>query len=498
MAGGPVLLSNTRSRCAWVRGLSVCAGRWFLLLFCGGAMCRSLDELRQSILEFAAGFDPRSISVARAGELVGVFARLEASFGSLKALAAARAAEGDEWKVEGYRSPADRLARQVGVSTAGARRALETGRRLSEQPEVARAALAGRLSLDQSALVASGVAANPAKADDLLGAAGELSVPELAERVAQVKADRVDLEARRRQIHARRSLRRWRDTEGAWHARLYGNPEDGIGLWRALDPIRRHLIRRRRGQRANEALEALDFDALMTLAGIAAGDENELSLADVRALGLFPQLEAMPAAAGGPSPPGDLFSAANEPPPGPESGPPAVSPAGKLKLAGAPARVMVRVDLDTLLRGVPIEGELCEIAGVGPVPVSVIEELLAHGNTFVVGVLTKHQQVVGVYHHRRRPNPYQRSALEFLYPTCAVKGCNTTTGLQSDHRKDWAKTHYTVFDLMDQLCAHHHKLKTQQNWALVQGTGKRDFVPPHDPRHPKHQTPKRDAIAQPP
>jgi hypothetical protein len=155
-------------------------------------------------------------------------------------------------------------------------------------------------------------------------------------------------------------------------------------------------------------------------------------------------------------------------------------------LAGSPARVLIRVDLDTLLRGVAAEGELCEIIGYGPIPVSVVEELAANGNAFVVGVLTRSQQIQGVFHYRRRPNAYQRSALDFLYPSCAVRGCSAWAGLQSDHREDWVKSKFTVFDLLDRLCPHHHRLKTIHGWGLIEGTGKRDFVPPHDPRHPHH------------
>jgi hypothetical protein len=193
---------------------------------------------------------------------------------------------------------------------------------------------------------------------------------------------------------------------------------------------------------------------------------------------------------------------------------------------------MIRVDLDTLLGGVPTEGELCEIIGFGPIPVSVVEELIANDNTFIVGVLTRSHQIQGVFHQRRHPNAHQKSALDFLYPACAASarrrigktktrrrrfsmpgncrhhhvnlarqgsaaasssfklscgghwGCSARAGLQSDHRLDWIKSRFTVFDLLDRLCPHHHKLKTNNNWALVEGTGKRDFVPPGDPRHP--------------
>jgi hypothetical protein len=46
--------------------------------------------------------------------------------------------------------------------------------------------------------------------------------------------------------------------------------------------------------------------------------------------------------------------------------------------------------------------------------------------------------------------------------------------------------HVTVFELLDRLCKMHHDLKTYQGWGLVEGKGKRAFVAPEDPRHPRH------------
>jgi hypothetical protein len=114
---------------------------------------------------------------------------------------------------------------------------------------------------------------------------------------------------------------------------------------------------------------------------------------------------------------------------------------------------------------------------------------MASGQGRLAAVLTKGRELRGVYLDRRHPNEYQKTALDFLYPVCAVKGCNTRAGLQADHRVDWAKTHYTVIDLLDHLCWHHHNLKTTEGWALVDGHGKRDFVPPTDPRHPRRLRP---------
>jgi len=102
----------------------------------------------------------------------------------------------------------------------------------------------------------------------------------------------------------------------------------------------------------------------------------------------------------------------------------------------------------------------------------------------VTAVLTRGKAVAGVAHLGRQVTAHQRSALEWLYPACAVEGCPAQAHLHIDHRVDWARTHYTLLDLLDRLCRHHHDLKTRSGWELVAGTGRRALVPPSDPRHP--------------
>jgi hypothetical protein len=115
----------------------------------------------------------------------------------------------------------------------------------------------------------------------------------------------------------------------------------------------------------------------------------------------------------------------------------------------------------------------------------VVEELLAQGDTFLAAIITRGQAVTGVAHLGRRPTAAQQSALQWLYPLCAVEGCSALAR-EIDHREDWAETHRTVIDSLDGFCCHHHDLKTYEDWALVEGRGKRAFVPPDDPRHPKN------------
>jgi hypothetical protein len=166
----------------------------------------------------------------------------------------------------------------------------------------------------------------------------------------------------------------------------------------------------------------------------------------------------------------------------------------KRRRRGAAVKLLLRVDWDTFLRGVALAGETCELAGFGPVPMAAVHELLDLGNPFVAAIMTKGKEVVGVAHLGRQPTAHQRSALEWLYPTCAALGCTKQAHLQIDHRHDWSDTHYTMFDLLDRLCHHHHNQKTRDNWSLVEGTGKRAFVPPTDPRHPRNRNHESAAI----
>jgi hypothetical protein len=133
-----------------------------------------------------------------------------------------------------------------------------------------------------------------------------------------------------------------------------------------------------------------------------------------------------------------------------------------------------------------VEGdEVCEIAGLGPIPVRVARQLL--GDSVLKLVLTKGVEVQNVTHLARGPTVAQKIALWWQTPQCTELDCTRTQRIEFDHREAWTKTHHTRLDEGDGLCGHHHDLKTYFGWALVAGTGKRPMVPPDDPRHPKNK-----------
>jgi hypothetical protein len=432
-------------------------------------MCDRLPALRKALEEWAGGFDPALVSVGQAEIVVRDASVVEAIASNLKALAAARAASSSaQSRKDGSRSAAHDLARRTGTSVSAAQSAINTGERLSRQPEVSVAARSGALSLAQASLISDAVDADPSSGPHLLEVAKRGSLFELAAECGRIKAQaEPDPEAHRRAIHERRRLRTWSDTEGAWHISGQGPTDSGAQVDAAISSLREAIFNEARLEGRREHPDAYAFDALVCLA------EDYCSA------------EPAPAGAGA-TPAGEPHPGQAETHPGAGESHPFRRRRPPRSRRGAQVKLFVRVDLDAYLRGAATDGETCEIAGYGPVPVSVVYDLMQKGDPLVVGVLTKAKEVVGIAHLGRYPTAHQKSALEWLYPTCAAEGCSDRMHLENDHREDWHRTHFTVFDLMDRLCRFHHRLKTNEGWNLIDGVGKRAFVAPADPRHPKN------------
>ena len=397
-------------------------------------MCETLVELCESVRRYAVAFDATALGGVEAESVVAAAGAIERMAATVKGLAAARSADEGIWKVSGDRSAAHHLARITGTSVGRAGETLDTARRLLGQPAAAAAARCGELSADQAAAIARAASADPGAESRLVELARTCSLGELREECGRVRAGaEPDPEGRRRSIHDGRFLRARTDAEGAWHVHMRDNPEVGAEIMAALEPIRDRLFKTARAEGRHEPVEAYAADALTELArGGASANGTK----------------------------------------------------GRSR-----AKVIARVDLLALLRGRPLDGEVCELAGFGPVAPSAIRDLIETGDPFLAAVVTKGEQVVGVAHLGRRASAGQQTALEWLYPTCAVQGCGARAFLENDHRVDWAASHRTVLDLLDRLCSHHHDRKTIDNWALVAGHGKRAFVPPEDRRHPRHAPP---------
>ena len=196
-------------------------------------------------------------------ELVALGERIERTGRTLKAMAAAKVAESVVWQGEGDRSAEDWLARTTGTTRAEAARELETGQQLAALPEVAKAAVAGELSVKQTEAIAGAAAVDPSRAP--VGCSTRARSKGLRELQNECRATRTnadpDPEATRARIHAKRSYRHWVDPDGTGHIHLSG-PSDTIAR---IDNAVRHrcdrLFREARKEGRREPGDAYAFDA---------------------------------------------------------------------------------------------------------------------------------------------------------------------------------------------------------------------------------------------
>jgi hypothetical protein len=403
-------------------------------------MCKALSEFEQALSGFAAGFEVRALAPSDLAAALRSAGRIEKVAATLASLVAARMASTGPANLAGRQAERD-LAAAAGTSVGDAHRAIEAAKDMAHQPELLAAAVSGGLSRQQANLISEAAALDPGAAPALVEKAARLGLAELQEECARARAAHLDLEGRRRASHAARALRSYTDASGTWHLHAQGRPEDGAKVMAAVNQKATAAFEAARRQGRRERPEAYAFDGLVAL---AEGDCPGAQTSERRSAGGPHQSRLRPS-------------------------------------------FMARADLGALLRGYPTEGEVCEIAGFGPISTQAALDLLDSEDPFLKAIVTDGQRVTGVAHLGRRPNAYQRSALDWLYPTCAAEGCGTRAEfLQSDHREDWARSHFTAFDLLDRLCRLHHALKTLHGWALVTGRGKRAFVPPEHPGHPRY------------
>ena len=388
-----------------------------------------LAELREAICGYVRNLDASALTGTEALRGLREISQIENAAATAKALFAARLAETQVHRGAGAKSAADLIAGETGTTVGAARDQIETGKRLEDQPALNVAARSGEVSAQQASTIADAAAADPTAEKTLLNKVRSgASLPELRDEAAKIKANALpDREARRKKIHDARFLRSWTDPEGGWNLKMRDNPEVGAQIMARLDEITDDIFNERRREGVRERREAYAADALLRL---ATGEAQ------------------------------------------------ASTSSGK-------AKVIFRVDWAAWLRGWPQKGEVMDLVGFGPVAASAIDEAIEAGG-FVAAVITKGERLTGVAHLGRAPTAKQQSGLEWLYPTCAAAGCSAVARLQRDHRIDWAHTKITMLDWLDLLCAYHHGLKTTKGWMLVEGHGKRPFVPPDDPRHPSN------------
>ncbi len=427
-----------------------------------GLKVRHVQDLEKVLRSQVGRLVPGDVPLGDAPALWEAFDAIERSAAAAKTLLAERVGESRAWARSGDQSPQEYLARQSGSSVGAARSALETSKRLRALPATEAAVRRGELSREQAQTIADAAAVNPAAERSLLEAAKSSTLVDLRQEANRAKAaGDPDPEATHRRIHRQRCLRRFTDAEGAWNLQGRGTADAGAAFNAALDPIIDEMFRAARREGRHESRDAYAFDAVMELVRRARGPAH-------RDAGLVRSPRS-----------GD--DRASDHPAGADSGPDPRIPAECTRAPNPSFLALLRVDLQALVRGRAEGDELCEIRGVGPVPARVARNLL--GNAILELVLTRGVDVANVTHLGRGPTEAQRIALLWNTPACTNSLCSHTLQIQHDHRTPWVEVHETTLHNIDRLCGPCHKRKTHDGWALVEGKGRRPFVPPDDPRH---------------
>ena len=465
-----------------------------------------LATARSGLASVVAGLDPARLTGADAIGLYESLVAVERLVVAGKTLLAPRIEASGVWRDGGHRSAAVMLASLEGVATGQAQSTLSNGQRLGQLPGTEAALRTGVLSGPKvTELTGAGILA-PQREHELLAGAGEAPLGAVRERCRRSRATSgtEDPRATVVRIRAARHFSSWTDAEGAFCYQGRDTLDRGAQILSHLNRVAHRLRRTRRaaGDEQDSPERAVRADAFYALITARHPDSGAP---------LWPRSTSASGPASGPGP------GATDDDPGVEvttsedagdattsgedsghatsgrtttgrattghattseaTGQATATTGGRppedpsLLIDGPPTcSVMVRVDLDALLRG-HVEGdECCEIDNQGPIPVAMARDLA--NDSFLRVVFHQAGDIRAVHHLGRTINQQLRTALVFRDRTCVVPGCGTSFGLEIDHIVPFAEGGPTTLDNLALLCHHHHFLKTYEGWVLSnEGTG---------------------------
>ncbi len=405
---------------------------------------RQVGAAEEAVRAAVAAIDPDDIPASEAVRLFERLDRIVRSATAGRTLLARRVDDSGVWQRKGHRSAAEHVAAVTGTSLGAAKGEVETSKALRDLPKTRRKMIDGSISPQQGSLIAGAAKVNPQAERALLERAGTANLQELRDDALRAKAaaDQTPAATHAR-LHRERRLTRFTDAEGARHLNLVGPVDEVSVIEGEIDRRLTQVIREQPAGQPVECRDALAFDA-------AAAMAKRSEAAD------------QPAAASA----GD----------------------GARKATRPQHLALLRLDVEALWRGYVDGEELCEVTGLGPIPVEAARRLL--GDAVLKLIITKGDAVAHVTSLTRGPTQAMRYALLWTSPTCTAEGCSRTI-VEHDHRTgvEYKDTRHTRLDELDRVCHTHHDLHTLHGWALVAGTGKRPMVPPDDPRHPANAPP---------
>jgi hypothetical protein len=361
---------------------------------------------------FVRDLDPERVGARDAKGLIELLGEASRLCAGATTLLAPRVADTKVWADDGARTPAEWMSRVTGAPMGQTIGMLETAQRLSGLPATEAALRDGQLSPGQARAITHAAIVDPSAEAELLATAPRSSLRGLEERARAVRdaARPAETEARYRAAHASRDLSTWVDTDGAGRLTWRGTPDALAGLKAAVSPFVKEQLTLARREGRDESYGACAADALCVLAAAASGT------------GTGGKRRARPV-------------------------------------------LRARFDYAGYVRGHTEPGEICEIEGVGPVPVSVIEQL-AGEHPIVDLVLTNGRDVTHIAHLGRSGDTFLKAAIEWRDPHCRIEGCHATDGLEIHHTTRITDDGISSLETEVRICAHHHDLVTHKKYQL--------------------------------
>jgi 5-methylcytosine-specific restriction endonuclease McrA len=374
----------------------------------------------QALEQASRDLEPAVLEGRDAARLLDVVAQGERLCAAMKARLARRVDETRVSRAAGHRSAAHWVAERTGQTVGAATRALETVRALDDLPATAEAFRTGQLSEVQAAEITSAATDEPTAEKSLLEAASETNVKGLRDRCRQVRAGaQADDQAWARQLHVTRRAHEWHDPDGAYRIDARLAPDAGARFSSAWNSHIDRIFEEARRAGRREPRTAYAADAL-----VAAVTEGPCK----------------------------------------------------------PTEVRVVVDNAALARGHTKDGERCEIAGAGPVPVHTARSLVA--DAAVTVMVREGDDITAVSRPTRTIPAKLRRAVEARYPTCCVNACSNDQFLEIDQVVAVEDHGRTEDANLWRICPHHHKLKTEAGRKVTGTAHDWDLVPPDDPHPP--------------
>jgi hypothetical protein len=369
------------------------------------AQSRALGGQVEALVRALHAFEPGEYSGAACSKLVKALA-------AARTLAAARAAECNEHRKEGFADPSEWLSRHAGTSARDARDDLSTIKHLEGLPETRAALTSGQVSLGQAAEIARTEAEVPGSEGELLGLAKTSGLSKVRDHARRTRAAAIPAEELHGRQRGARSVRHWRDDLGMIAGTFRLTPDVGVPFVNGLERNAQRL-RREAKQRGDvvEGFEAYAADAFADMIQGRGTATTSKKRRDVDAV--------------------------------------------------------IVCDLNAYRRGHAHEGEQCHIVGGGPIPVRIAREMAQ--DAFLKAVIHDSVNIHTVTHFGRHVPAELRTALELgELPdldgvVCSEEGCERRYGLEWDHDDPVAHGGETSYENLNPKCKPHHWDKTEHD-----------------------------------